>query len=87
MGAASKAHSGDALRRSVERLPNTAWRTDPTFDEPHRRGEILVGAVMQAFLGIWSKRMEELISEEGQRSAERAPPRRAPSRASTYSGW
>ncbi len=72
MGAASKAHSGDALRRSVERLPNTAWRTDPTFDEPHRRGEILVGAVMQAFLGIWSKRMEELISEAGTLSRARA---------------
>jgi hypothetical protein len=72
MGAATKAHSGDALRRSVERTPNTAWRNDRTFDEPHRRGEILVGAVMQAFLGIWSKRMADLISEAGTLSRARA---------------
>ncbi len=72
MGAATQAHSGDALRRSVERKAGTAWRDDRTFDEPHRRGEILVGAVMQAFLGIWSKRLDDLISEVGTLSRARA---------------
>jgi len=72
MGAATKAHSGDALRRSVERTPGTAWRNDRTFEEPHRRGEILVGAVMQAFLLIWSGRMDDLISEVGTLSRARA---------------
>jgi hypothetical protein len=31
---------------------------DPAFDEPHERGEILVAAVMNAFLEVWSRRLK-----------------------------
>ena len=72
MGQATTAHSGDALRRSVSRPASTAWKNDRAFEEPHLRGEILVGAVMGAFLAIWSKRMEDLISEQGTLSRARA---------------
>jgi hypothetical protein len=72
MGRATQAHSGNALRRSVARTPTTTWRTEPGFDEPHLRGEILVAAVMQAFLAIWTARLEELVGQEGGLSRKRA---------------
>ncbi len=72
MGRATQAHSGTALRRSVERTPTTTWRSEPGFDEPHLRGEILVAAVMQSFLAIWTARLEELVGEEGGLSRRRA---------------
>jgi hypothetical protein len=81
MGEATSAHSGAALRRSVAMDPITGWADDPDFDEPHRRGEILVAAVMRAFVGIWRDRLDALTSrdrrldrgraaEEGRKSAE-----------------
>ena len=57
---------GDALRRSISLLPLTPadepdkYETSPEYQEPHRRGEILVAAVMSAFLGVWLKRIERL---------------------------
>lgn len=63
MGAATHAHRGDALRRSVDLEPFTTWVDDPAYDEPHLRGEILVAAVAHAFVGMWSDRLRALISE------------------------
>jgi hypothetical protein len=51
-----------ALRRSVELLPSTDYIKQPAFKEPHRRGELLVAAMMNAFLLIWIKRIESLGS-------------------------
>jgi hypothetical protein len=51
---------GQALRRSATMLPSPAYLTDPEYEEPHRRGEILVAAVMHAFLSVWSKRLSSL---------------------------
>ena len=45
----------NALRRSVELEPKTA--AGPEFLEPHRRGEILVAAVMRAFVDVWTARL------------------------------
>jgi len=81
MGEATSAHSGAALRRSVAMDPITTWVDDPDFDEPHRRGEILVAAIMRTFVGIWRDRLDALTSrdrrldrsraaEEGRKSAE-----------------
>jgi hypothetical protein len=71
---------GGGLRRSIEQAPTVAWR-DPKkrrWQEPHRRGEILVAAVMQAFLGMWVARLRPITTasvdrgraaEEGARAA------------------
>jgi hypothetical protein len=50
---------GSALRRSAELKPNPAILDDPEFAEAHRRGEVFVAAVMQAFIAAWSKRIKE----------------------------
>jgi hypothetical protein len=49
-----------ALRRSVEIPPSTTLLETPEFQEPHRRGEALVAAVMNAFLEIWVERLADL---------------------------
>jgi hypothetical protein len=66
---------GDALRRSATLTANAEWRLDDEFKEPHRRGEILVAAVMNAFLETWSKRLDTAAtpdqrSHHAQRVAE-----------------
>lgn len=52
---------GNALRRSVELSPSpTYYRDSAEFRQPHRRGEILVSAVMNTFLEIWAGRIGNL---------------------------
>lgn len=51
---------GDALRRSATLTPDTRYMDDPEFREPHRRGEILVAAVINAFIEVWVRRLREL---------------------------
>jgi hypothetical protein len=63
MGDALYAQRGNGLRRSVGITPNVEWR-DPNnhaWEEPHRRGEILVAAVMQTLVLMWRSRLEALI--------------------------
>jgi hypothetical protein len=55
----------NALRRSVRLEPDAAILDSPEFREPHRRGEVLVAAVMRAFLHAWTERIEELRTERG----------------------
>ena len=75
-----------ALRRSVRLTPEDYFREkviDPEkFDEPHFRGEVLVAAVMNAFLLVWVKRLRSLGSKtpHGRRGRAAAQP---PSRAGT----
>jgi hypothetical protein len=54
---------GSALRRSVEMHPFTSWQTDEAYEEPHRRGEILVAAVSQTFVKMWADRLLSLKGE------------------------
>ncbi len=70
---------GSALRRSAELEPSPAHLADPQFLEPHLRGEILVAAMMNAFLAVWLRRTEpigdalldrERVAEEGANAAE-----------------
>lgn len=62
-----------ALRRSVKLLPPAELKPPQApdyymndekkkkeFEEPHRRGELLVAAMMNAFLTVWCKRLEAL---------------------------
>lgn len=82
MGSALAQVRGEALRRSVNLEPSAKWLRDPEFQEPHRRGEILVAAILNALIDIWAKRLDGLrrtaegeinlsrIVEEGQRIAD-----------------
>ena len=58
LGAAYGRSNG--LRHSTELEPNRDYLKLPEFAEPHRRGEVLVAAVLRTLLDIWSKRIEEL---------------------------
>jgi hypothetical protein len=80
----------DALRRSVQLPPLKPaddidkYAKQEEFQEPHRRGELLVAAMMSAFLEAWLKRIEklkrgraagskldrELVAEEGADAAD-----------------
>jgi hypothetical protein len=51
---------GSALRRSREIEYGDGWRTDPAFEEPHRRGEVLVAAVLDAMAAIWIRRLKDI---------------------------
>jgi hypothetical protein len=63
-----------ALRRSVKLRPLTAkddlrtYEKMEEFQEPHRRGEILVAAMLNAFLQVWRARIDQL--ERGRRGAK-----------------
>jgi len=58
MGKEMDAVRGDALRRSAEMGPDRKWMKDAEFEEPHRRGEVFVAAVMNGFLEVWTARLE-----------------------------
>ena len=63
---------GQPLRRSIELPASPAWKSDPAFAEPHRRGEILVAAVMNALLEVWLRRTKELGTLDRDRMAAEA---------------
>jgi hypothetical protein len=63
MGSTLSGVRGAPLRRSVLLAPSRSLYTDPTFQEEHKRGELLVAAVMHAFLRIWESRMATLGSK------------------------
>lgn len=60
MGQELSAVRGSVLRRSVDLTPSRDYIKEKEFEEPHRRGEILVAAVLNAFLCVWVKRLEAL---------------------------
>ncbi len=53
-----------ALRRSAMTPPPDDWADLPQFQEPHRRGEVLVAVVLELLIDIWVKRLEPLLSPE-----------------------
>ena len=70
-----------ALRRSVELKAGKPYMSMPQFNEEHERGELLVAAMMNAFLEMWTARLDKigfvspgkkdrsLVVEEGARTA------------------
>jgi hypothetical protein len=58
MGREMHAVRGDALRRSAEIKAGRKWLEDREYREPHLRGEILVAAVMNAFIAAWTERLQ-----------------------------
>jgi hypothetical protein len=55
----------NALRRSIVIDPAPGLVDEPEYEETHRRGEILVAAVMRAFLAVWTGRLKDLGTIEG----------------------
>jgi hypothetical protein len=62
MGSELSAVRGEALRRSVMLEPGKDYMTSPDFDEEHERGELLVAAILNAFLDIWLERLAKIGS-------------------------
>jgi hypothetical protein len=60
MGAELSKVRGKALRRSIGLVPGRNYAAMPEFQEPHRRGELLVAAIMNAFLEIWLRRLDRV---------------------------
>jgi hypothetical protein len=60
---------GAALRRSVELKPSAALLGKPEYAEEHTRGEILVAAMLDAFLAAYKARLDTL----GRTSHNRLP--------------
>lgn len=62
LGNALHVNRGGGLRRSLGIKPFTTWR-DPQnreWQEPHRRGEILVACILHTFVEMWTHRLEPL---------------------------
>lgn len=53
-----------ALRRSAMTAPPANWTELPQYQEPHRRGEVLVAVVLDVLIDIWAKRLEPLLLRE-----------------------
>ena len=51
---------GNALRQSVLLEPDAGLLASEEFAEPHRRGEVLVAAMMRTALTLWRSRIETL---------------------------
>lgn len=68
------------LRRSAGLRPPVEWRTNPDWEPPHRRGEVLVGAILDTLVGLWTNRLKPLdhrgrinrdrAAEEGAKAAD-----------------
>lgn len=79
-GVAVHGRRGLPLRESVKLSPDIDWEHDPSFNEVHNRGEVIVAAVANAFLNMWLGRLAELFrpgkasrtlaAEEGAKAAE-----------------
>lgn len=54
---------GDALRHSIMLPPSTDYLSQEAYSEPHRRGEVLVAAVMGSYLKVWGRRLDPLGRE------------------------
>src|SRR6185369_1000266 len=60
MGAELSQIRGNPLRQSAKMPPSTTYIDLPEFMEPHKRGEILVAAMMNAFIEVWVNRLKGL---------------------------
>jgi hypothetical protein len=61
MGSEISGVRGRALRNSLLlKVSPEHYLRDPEFLEPHRRGEILVAAVLNAFVHVWAARLKAL---------------------------
>lgn len=54
---------GRPLRQSAKLAPSTRYLNEAEFEEPHRRGEIFVAAMMDAFLNVVEERIRGLSGD------------------------
>lgn len=54
---------GAGLRQSITLPQNDDWKTDEAFAFPHRRGEVLVAAIMQSLLQMWVERLDPIVKD------------------------
>jgi hypothetical protein len=81
MGAELSGIHGQALRRSVTLPPRKDYLGASEYDEPHTCGEVLVAAVLNAYLAVWINRLKAIgdtskldrkrAAEEGAEIADR----------------
>lgn len=80
MGSEISGVRGDALRKSLNLEPNEHYLDSGEYNEEHDCGEILVAAVLNAFLAVWLERLQHIgaekldrrrAAEEGSEIAER----------------
>jgi hypothetical protein len=60
MGQEIQGSRGGPLRQSALLAANPKLFDAPEFQEPHRRGEVLVAAVLNGFIDVWATRIQEL---------------------------
>jgi len=61
MGEEMSGVRGQPLRQSAKLAPSPDYlKKNEEFLEPHRRGEVLVAIMMNAFLHVWAERLEAL---------------------------
>jgi len=66
-GGALSGIPGRGLRRSAELKPITGLAGSAEFMEAHRRGELLVAAMLTAFIRVWSARALQLFEDQQHR--------------------
>jgi hypothetical protein len=81
MGAELAGIHGQALRRSIALEPRADYLTSGDYDEAHDSGEVLVAAVLNAYLEVWVNRLQAIgdqttldrrrAAEEGAEIADR----------------
>ncbi|MBV8903455.1 MAG: hypothetical protein JOZ22_07445 [Acidobacteriia bacterium] len=81
MGSELAGIHGHALRRSIALEPRRDYLKSGEYNEPHDCGEVLVAAVLNAYLEVWVRRLEAIgdrvkldrkrAAEEGAEIAER----------------
>lgn len=76
-----------ALRHSASLVPSPDYldaAKHPDFLEPHVRGEVLVAAVMNAFLSVWAERLTALLADPLTRYVDRVRAAEEGSAAADY---
>jgi hypothetical protein len=70
MGQALSGIRGSALRRSVEIKPqgpkDEPYTKQDEYQEPHRRGELIVAAVLNSFLNVWMNRLRQYLAHRSE---------------------
>lgn len=82
VGAEISGIRGAPLRRSVEIVPSPGLLSTPEYLESHRRGEILSAAMLNAFIAVWSRRLERM----GERAAGKVDRRKVAEEGADIAG-
>jgi hypothetical protein len=60
-GREASRYRADCLRRAVRRPPRKGVYESASYDEAHKRGEILSAAVLNAFIAVWARRLRSWL--------------------------